>query len=124
MGLAYQLVDGVLVFTTTGDVEYQDGLSILRSGFTAAQAADPARKWHLMFDIRQSTENRNAVQLRSIADLITAHKSILSGRCAVVATAPLHFGLARMFGAFLENNGMDAHVATSPPDAHAWLTEV
>lgn len=121
MGLAYHLADGVVRFVATGGVEYSDGTQFLRHGLAAAAAADPVRRWGLLFDVRASTESRSADELRGTADLIAAHRGILSGRAAVVAADPLHYGLGRMFAVFMDGLGLTAAVFTDPAEAEAWV---
>ena len=121
MALTHELADGVLRFTTTGDVEYRDGLSVLTEGLASAAATPLAGGWHLLFDIRHSTEDRSPDELRGIAAIITAHRTSLSGNCAVVASDPLHYGLARMFGVFMEGLGFNASVFDTTEDTVAWF---
>ncbi|MBX9585251.1 MAG: hypothetical protein K2X87_33515 [Gemmataceae bacterium] len=121
MGVDYQLADGVIRFVTTGGVEYSDGAATLRAGLDAAAAADPGRRWGLLFDIRESAENRSGDELRNIADLIAARRAMLSGRAAVVVADPLHYGLGRMFGVFMEHLGLTARVFTDPAEAETWV---
>jgi nitrogenase molybdenum-iron protein alpha/beta subunit len=120
MSLTYRLHGETLEFKTTGDVEHTPGLEILKAGF--AEAARTGRQsWDLYFDIRASTENREAGELRQIAATIAAYRSILTGGCAVVAGDPLHYGLARMFAVFMETLGFAVRVCTAADEAHAWL---
>lgn len=121
MGLAYQLADGVVRFVTTGGVEYSDGVRVLRDGLAAAAAADPVTPWGLLFDIRESAESRSGDELRNIADLIAACRRMLSGRAAVVVADPLRYGLARMFGVFMEHLGLAARVFDDPAAAEDWV---
>lgn len=121
MAVTFEIVGRALRFTTTGDVEYRSGLDTLAAGF-AASAADPAPAGrHLLFDIRASTEDRDPDELRQIATVISANRATLSGRCVVIAADPLHFGLARMFGVFIEGLGFDVAVFHTTDDADRWL---
>ncbi len=122
MPITFEVRDRVLRFVTLGDVDYADGLTVLKAGFEAAAASTPAGGlWGLLFDIRNSSENRNSDELRGIASTIYRHRHLLSGRCAVLATDPLHYGLARMFAVFMESLGLQAMVFTKVGDAEAWL---
>jgi len=120
MPLTFQLVDQTIHFETRGDVVYQSGLEVLRQGLLAAGTRGPG-PWHLWFDIRASEENRPEDDLRGIAAVIAAQRAILSGRCAIVVAQPLHFGLARMFGVFMESLGFTVHVGYDPATAQRWL---
>ena len=121
MGVAYELRAGIICFTTTGDVEHQSGLDALKAGLAEGAASPTPNGWHLLFDIRASTENRDPNELRNIASAIGMNRSILSGRCAVVATDPLHYGLSRMFGVFMSGLGFEVHVCVHLDEARAWL---
>ncbi len=121
MGIAYHLHGDVLSFVTTGDVDYAEGTRVLEAGFAEAARTGPERRWGLLFDIRSSTENRSSNELRHIAFLVSAHQSILTGQCALVATDPLHFGLARMAGVYMESLGLKANVFHDPEKALTWL---
>jgi nitrogenase molybdenum-iron protein alpha/beta subunit len=121
VGLTYQLADDIIRFVTIGDVGFADGQAVLRAAFAAAATAPVPGGWHLLFDIRSSAENRSAAELQAIADLFARARPSLSGRCAVVAADPLRFGVARMFGAFVESLGFTAMVVTRPPEAETWL---
>ena len=122
MSLTFELRDGALRFVTVGDVDYATGLAVLRAGFGAAADAGPGKRWGLVFDIRSSSEDRNPDELRGIAAVIAGHRQLLTGRCSVLATDPLHYGLARMFGVFLETLGLESAAFRNPADAEAWLT--
>jgi len=121
MPIQYEIRDDTIWFTTTGDVAYDDGLATLRAGIAEARARDGARRWHVIFDIRQSSEDRIADEPRGIAELVACQLATLSGRCAIVAGDPLHFGLARMFGAYSERHEVSVEVMSDPGEAVAWL---
>jgi len=121
MSLAYELKAGTIQFTTTGDVEHSGALETLKAGLAAAAVNPIPNGWHLLFDIRNSTENRDPNELRNTATAIALHRAALSGRCAVVAADPLHYGLARMFGVFMDGIGFEAHVCKDLENATHWL---
>ncbi|MBA4188215.1 MAG: hypothetical protein C0467_09390 [Planctomycetaceae bacterium] len=121
MSVAYELMAGTICFTTTGDVEHRSALDTLQEGLADAAQQPVPGGWHLLFDIRKSTENRDPNELRNTATAIAMHRAALSGRCAVVATDPLHYGLARMFGVFMSGLGFDVNVCNNLEDAKHWL---
>lgn len=120
MGIEYQLGDGVIRFRTTGEVEYASGLDVLRAGFGAA-ADRPGTRWGLLFDIRESAENRSETELRGIAAAVGDHRHLLTGRCAIVASDPLHYGLARMACVYLDGLGLRAGAFGSVDEAEEWV---
>jgi hypothetical protein len=123
MGMSYHLSDGVIRFVTAGDVVFRRGIDVLREALTAAAAAPPPGGWHLSFDIRASTENRPADDLRGVAQLLNAYRPILSARCVVVAADPLHYGLGRMFAAYMDTLDLTTAVFYDPADADRWLRQ-
>jgi hypothetical protein len=122
LGLTYHFADGILRFVPTGDVDFAETSAVLRAGFEAVAVATPGLPWHLMFDLRDSTSSRSADELRGVAGIAATHRAALSGRCVVVATDPLRFGLARMMAVFFETAGFEANVLRDPAAAEAWLT--
>jgi hypothetical protein len=123
MALTYQLREGILHFFTAAEVEFQEGTNTLEAGLQAAAAAEPDTKWQLLFDIRESSENRSGPELHFIAMVIGEHRAILSGNCALVVAQPLHYGLGRMFGEYLKYYGMDTAVFHEIEAAERWLKE-
>ena len=121
MDLAYELTANTILFTTVGDVEHRGALDILKEGLAAGAATPIPNGWHLLFDIRQSTENRDPNELRSTASKIANYRASLSGYCAVVAADPLHYGLARMFSVFMGGLGFEAMVFHCLEEAKQWL---
>lgn len=123
MPLRHRLQDGVIWITTEGDVEYDEGIASLGRALEAAKQADPVARWDIVFDVRRSSENRSADELRRIAQLVAENGSVLSGRTVVIAGDDLHYGLSRMFQAYCELHGLRAAVRRDPDAALAWLRE-
>ncbi|MCC6154887.1 MAG: hypothetical protein IT367_14065 [Candidatus Hydrogenedentes bacterium] len=124
MGITYVIQDDVIRFTTHGAVDFVDGLHELQCGFAEASditAKDATRKWLLLFDVRESTESRTSGELRDIATLIASHRGLLRGRCAIIVSKPLYYGLGRMFAVFMESFGLTTAVLHSDEEALHWL---
>ena len=125
MGLSYELKTGVICLTAAGDVVYEEGLktfaeSIAEAGRVTKTEGDPEH-WHLMFDIRNSAEDRSEEELKGIAIFVSQHRDILSGRMAIVTADDFHYRLARVFEAFAEELSQDAGVFRDIDQAEAWL---
>lgn len=125
MGIRFDLADGIIRFSTTGEVKFEEGLEVLESAFERARTSGSGGdgRWHLLFDIRESSENRNSGELRQVTSVISSNRSMLSGRCAVIAADPLRYGVARIFGAFMEGLGLEVYVSYSRDEAELWLRE-
>lgn len=125
MALSFQcdIETSTIRFLAQGGVEHEPGLKLLERGIAEAINLDPTRKWHLLFDVQQSSENRSGEELRIIAGVVIRHKNHLSLKCALVATDALHYGLSRMFGTYLENDGFEINVFSEIQQAESWLRE-
>jgi hypothetical protein len=124
MGLTYEVRDDVLRFTSDGAVGFADALHIIQCGFAEVSdisARNPSQKWHLLFDARESTESRTSSELRDVAALIASHRGVLSGRCAIIVSKPLYYGLSRMFSVFMESFGLSTNILHSDQEAMDWL---
>ena len=124
MPIRFELQPETLFYSTEGDVEYEDGVRTLRAGL--GQAAESFRagragKFDVLFDVRQSTEDRTGEELRGIADLLGAHASFLTGHAAVVAGDAFHIGLARVLGAYAAGNRVEVRVFLDAEEAREWL---
>lgn len=120
MALIYRMDKGCIVLVSEGSVQYEEGLQIFTEAIAAAQAS-PHTHWHILFDITKSEEDRSEQELRGIASFVAANKEILSGRCAIVAADPLHFGLSRMFQAYCASIEVSVEIFEDLEAAHSWL---
>jgi hypothetical protein len=118
MGLSFELRDGIGIFSSSGDVEYDEGMQVFRSGLEELARSEhaPAR---MLFDLLESTESRSQAELRAIVDVAKQH--LPGGRMALAAQSDLLFGLSRMFGIHAEQAGFEAAVFKSRDEAIAWL---
>jgi len=124
MGLSYRLRGAIIEVTTRGDVDYDVGFATLQQAFAdagAVTAREPGTRWHCLFDITESTEDRTAEELRGIADYIATHRAILTGRVASAVSERLYYGLSRMFAAFMDDRELSVEVFDGVDAAEAWL---
>lgn len=121
MPLSFEQRGDTLWVIAEGDVDYASGLAAFGNALREAGKSDPARRWHLLFDVRRSTEDRDADELRGIAGLVAENADMLSGRCALLAGDDLHYGLSRMFEAYCQARGLAARVFREVPEAESWL---
>jgi len=119
--LRFEHADGILVFSTQGDVEFDAGTSVLEAGLRSATRSEPETRWHLWFDVQHSSESRESDEMRDIATLISSHREHLSGRCAVIATDDLRYGMGRVFQAYMESLGLECEVCRDEEAAIRFL---
>ena len=77
----------------------------------------------LLIDVSQSTSlpTRTPAEIRDMAGFLAQHADSIGGRCAVVASTDVHFGLIRMGSAHSQDSGLETHVFRSVPEALKWL---
>ena len=118
MPVTYQIADAVLTFTTVGDVDYADGLAVLTDGLSRYADSQPAIP-RVLFDLTLSTEDRSSDELQGIAQLVS--RRLPRARIALVVRSSLHFGLARVFAAFADEDASAINVFRDMAQAQAWL---
>jgi hypothetical protein len=85
--------------------------------------ADPAFRdgMHLMIDSRKTLANPTRGELVERVRFLSSLRPRIGARCAVVVADTLHYGLARMFGAYGEPHGFEIRVFSDPVLAESWL---
>ena len=113
--------DGALLrMSLVGTYEPED---ILRE-FQAALAEVPATdKVALLVDTTKSEVlgTRTPGQIRVVAQALGPYAERIGGRCAVLATEDIHFGLSRMGSVYSESVGVETEVFRNEDEALAWL---
>jgi len=107
------------VFTTIGNVEFEDGMKILHLGLnTISEQCDN----HLiLFDIRQSEENRSSEELKGLAEVIKQQLGM--AKMAIVVEDDFYYGVSRVFMANSDLLDMDSNVFRDPQEAINWLND-
>lgn len=87
--------------------------------------ADPlaTEKVALLLDTThsESMATRAPHEIRLVAEALKPYAERVQGRCAVVATKDIHFGLSRMGSVYTELIGVDAGVFRTEAEAIGWL---
>ena len=90
-----------------------------------AVLADPGcpEEFSLLIDATksESLDKRSPGDIRYVAEYLGPYRARVRGRCAVVASTNLHFGLSRMGSAYSDRVGVDAQVFRTVPEALEWL---
>lgn len=120
MPISYSIRGDLVVVEAVGTYEPED----VARRFVEA-LADPAcpAEVVLIYDVTASSAlaSRNTEQIRYAAEFLGQYAARLRGRCAVVATQDIHFGLARMGAAYSEAVGVEVGVFRTRDEAIAWL---
>ena len=112
--LTFELRDGIGKFTTVGDVEFDEGLKVLNMGLQeVVEFSDKSRL--ILFDLLKSTEDRSANEILEIANAVK--EKLEFGKLVMVASAPLIYGLSRMFAAHTDVDGFDTFVTKTMDEA-------
>jgi hypothetical protein len=76
----------------------------------------------VVLDLRHVTSTPETSQIRQVAERVEAGGAVLQyGRCAVVAVAPEHVGMARLFVQFARDRFAAATVVATIENAEQWL---
>jgi hypothetical protein len=96
---------------------------ILREFVTALAEVPGTEKVALLVDTTKSDVlgSRTPGQIRLVAQALAPYAERIGGRCAVVATEDIHFGLSRMGSVYSESVGVETEVFRTEDDALAWL---
>jgi hypothetical protein len=113
--------DGALLrMNLVGTYEPED---ILRQFEAALVEAPTQDKVALLVDTTKSEVlgTRTPGQIRLVAQALAPYAERIGGRCAIVATEDIHFGLSRMGSVYSESVGVETEVFRNQDEALAWL---
>lgn len=119
MPIDFRIDDGIGIYTTVGDVDYQEGISVLNDGLERLKALEPVL---ILFDIRKTGEHRTPEEIRDIAEIVRSYFS-KKIKIALVAQTDLYYGLSRIFAAYVEDTTIEVHVYKVLEDAVSWLKQ-
>ena len=110
----------LLRLSFVGTYEPED---ILREFQTALAEVPATENVALLVDTTKSEVlgNRTPGQIRLVAQALAPYAERIGGRCAVVATEDIHFGLSRMGSVYTESVGVETEVFRTEDEALAWL---
>lgn len=96
---------------------------IIRQLEEALAGAPPSEKIALLVDTTRSEVlgTRSPSQIRHVAQALAPYAERIGGRCAIVATEDIHFGMSRMGSVYSESVGVETEVFRTEEDALAWL---
>jgi hypothetical protein len=120
MPVTYAWDRALLRMNFLGTYEPED---ILREFVTALAEVPGTEKVALLVDTTKSDVlgSRTPGQIRLVAQALAPYAERIGGRCAVVATEDIHFGLSRMGSVYSESVGVETEVFRTEDEALAWL---
>ena len=100
-----------------------DPEDIIRQFEAALAEAPPSEKIALLVDTTRSEVlgTRSPTQIRLVAQALAPYSERIGGRCAIVATEDVHFGLSRMGSVYSESVGVETEVFRTEEEALVWL---
>ncbi len=116
MPVSFTLNDGIGIFTTVGDVDFEEGLDILEKGMDEVRKSGQPHV--LLFDLSQSAENRSVEELHMISVFI--QERLPHAHLAMVAQQDLYYGISRMFSSFAESLSLESRAFRNRDDAIDW----
>jgi hypothetical protein len=98
-------------------------LEIIRAFETALARPEAAERFSFLVDVSrsESIKSRSPEEIRLVAEALGPYADRIGGRCAVVATEGVRFGLSRMGSVFSGGVGVDAQVFLDEAAALTWL---
>jgi len=110
----------LLRVSLVGTYEPED---IIRQFEAALAEAPPSEKIALLVDTTRSEVlgTRSPGQIRLVAQALAPYSERIGGRCAIVATEDIHFGLSRMGSVYSESVGVETEVFRTEEEALVWL---
>lgn len=113
----YKILDEYALCVAEGNYTFEETYNNYRSAL-----ADPRflKGMNVMMDVRKSKETRTSEELRKILDLFSDNQSF-GGKCAMLVTKEVHYGIARILSAFAEYRALHFLVFTEEGKALQWL---
>ena len=122
MPVSYTLEGALLRLDLEGQYEPQDVIEQFLAGLGAPGCPERVA---LLVDTTRSTslEKRAPHEIGRVAQFLGEYVNRIGGRCAVVASSDVHFGMSRMGSVFSADVGVEAKVFRDPETALEWLLE-
>lgn len=96
---------------------------IIRAFERMLAAPESPGRFSFLLDVSrsESIKSRSPEEIRLVAEALGPHADRIGGRCAIVATEGVRFGLSRMGSVFSGGVGVDTQVFLGEPAALRWL---
>lgn len=119
MPLSFHIDNSIGFFTTTGDLDYGEGIKILHEGLQEIRSN--LKNPLILFDIRKSKENRSSKEIYGIAEVIRGYFD--NAKIAMLVEGDLYYGLSRMLEAYIEPSNICTRVFKNYDAALTWLKD-
>ena len=120
MPVSYEIRDGVLRMNLEGEYEPEN---IIGTFLDALADPNCPKRVALLVDVSRSASlaKREPGEIKTVAESLGPYYERIGGRCALVASDGLQFGLTRMGSAYSGGVGIDVGVFRDPDAALSWL---
>jgi len=120
MSVSYTIEKSLLRLTLEGEYAPED---IVRQFLAAIDDPKCPKPAALLVDVTRSASlaTRPVEQIRMIAERLGEFTERIGGRCAVLASSDVNFGLSRLGSVYSEGVGVSTSVFRDLPEALAWL---
>jgi hypothetical protein len=121
MAVTHSIQDGVLTMELVGTYLSAD---VIRQFLKALNDPKCPPRVALLMDVSRSESlaKRPTDEIRMVAEFLGSYSERVGGRCAVVASPDVHYGLSQMGSVFSESVGITARVFRTKNEAIDWLT--
>ena len=119
MPTSYRLIDDVVQISLVGKNSPDDVIQTFHEALDNPATPTP---FFLLVDVRESTSlaTQPTSEIIRVAEHLGPYKDRVA-RCAVLATANVHFGLSRLGAVYSETAGVMTSVFRDRDEALAWL---
>jgi hypothetical protein len=120
MPVRYEFSGDILRLSLEGSYTPQDVIDTFLAALSDRAFPKDAK---FIMDVRRSSElaNRSVEEIKAVARVFARHSKHFDGRGAIVASKPVHYGLARMGATFIEPLGAEIRVFSDVGEAISWL---
>jgi hypothetical protein len=120
MPVLYNIQGNLLRMEFVGQYEPDDIIKTFVAAMNDPACPNPAA---LLVDVRRSEILATApvAEIRRVAEFLGPYAARIGGRCAMVASSDVHFGLSRLGSVYSEGVGVEVQVFRDLESAAVWL---
>ena len=105
MPVSYSLDESLLEVTLEGQVTSEEAFAVVQQGLASIPSGE---KPGVLIDVTRSAELKSFGDIQRLAGVFGLHADSLGGRIGVLVSNQVRYGIARQFGAIVEDHGLQA----------------